>query len=125
MSGFLSPVQEKRFWDLYEEVRQEVDVVDFPLTLERFHEGFHDEVAFNKLCHLLNDYRFDKHLYSRALEVIHHLRTFGMCVVVSDGDTSFQPRKIAEAGIAEAVEGHVFIYTHKEKSIAQVMSRCP
>jgi FMN phosphatase YigB (HAD superfamily) len=125
MGDFLRPEDEDRFWDLYEQVRQETDVVDFPHTLERFHEGFKDEPAFNKLCHLLNDYRFDKHLYPRTMEAIHHLRGLGMAVVVSDGDTIFQPRKIAEAGITEAVEGHVFIYTHKEKSIAQVMERCP
>lgn len=125
MHGFLDDQQERRFWDLYEQVRQERDVVDFPLTLERFHQDFKDEPAFIKLCHLFNDYRFDKHLYPHALEVIHHLRAFGMAVVVSDGDTAFQPRKIAEAGITEAVEGHVFIYVHKEQSIGEVMARCP
>lgn len=125
MRGFLQPPDEQRFWDLYEAIRHERDVVDFPLTLERFHEGFHDEPTFNRLCHLLNDYRFDKHLYPYALETIHHLRTMGTTVVVSDGDTVFQPRKIAEAGITEAVGGQVFIYTHKEKSIAEVLERVP
>jgi FMN phosphatase YigB (HAD superfamily) len=125
MQGFLQPADEQRFWDLYEAIRHERDVVDFPLTLERFHEGFHDEPTFNRLCHLLNDYRFDRHLYPHALETIHHLRTIGTTVVVSDGDTVFQPRKIAEAGITEAVGGQVFIYTHKEKSIAEVLERVP
>lgn len=125
MRGFLPPPDEQRFWDLYEAIRHERDVVDFPLTLERFHDGFHDEPTFNRLCHLLNDYRFDKHLYPQALETIHHLRTMGTTVVVSDGDTIFQPRKIAEAGITEAVGGQVFIYTHKEKSIAEVLERVP
>ena len=100
-------------------------MVDFLGTLERFHDGFKDEPTFNKLCHLLNDYRFDKHLYPHTLETIHHLRTFGTTVVVSDGDTVFQPRKIAEAGITEAVGGQVFIYTHKEKSISEVVERVP
>ena len=125
MQSFLNTADAKRFWDLYETIRHERDVVDFPLTLERFHEGFKDEPTYNKLTHLLNDYRFDRHLYPHALETVHHLRTMGMAVVVSDGDTVFQARKIAEAGITEAVEGHVFIYTHKEKSIAEVMERCP
>jgi len=125
MRGFLKPEDEARFWDLYEQVRQQRDVIDFPLTLERFHEGFKDEPAFNHLCHLLNDYRFDKHLYPHALEAIGHLRSLGTTVVVSDGDTVFQPRKIAQAGITDAVGGHVYIYTHKEKSIQEVMEREP
>ncbi len=125
MRGFLSSEDEERFWELYEAVRQERDVVDFPLTLERFHEGFKDEPAFNRLSHMINDYRFDRHLYPGALETIAHLRTIGTTVVVSDGDAIFQPRKIAEAGITEAVGGQVFVYTHKEKSIAQVLERVP
>jgi FMN phosphatase YigB (HAD superfamily) len=125
MQGFLKPQDEKRFWDVYEQVRLEVDVVDFPLTLERFHRDFKDEPAFNRLAHLLNDYRFDRHLYPHALETVIHLRTLGETVVVSDGDTVFQPRKIREAGITEAVGGQVFIYTHKERSISEVLDRVP
>jgi FMN phosphatase YigB (HAD superfamily) len=125
MRDFLKPEDEQRFWELYEAIRHERDVVDFPLTLERFHDGFKDEPTFSRLCHLLDNYRFDRHLYPHALETIHHLRGFGTTVVVSDGDTVFQPRKIAEAGITEAVGGHVFIYTHKEKSIAEVVERVP
>lgn len=125
MRGFLSPEDERRFWDLYEAVRQERDVVDFPVTLERFHEGFKDQPKFNQLVHLLNDYRFDRHLYPYALETIHHLRSIGEAVVVSDGDTVFQPRKIQEAGITDAVGGQVFVYTHKEKSITEVVERFP
>jgi len=125
MERFLKPDDQQRFWGLYEAIRHERDVVDFPLTLERFHDGFRDEPVFGRLCHLLDNYRFDKHLYPHALETIHHLRTFGTTVVVSDGDTVFQPRKIAEAGITEAVGGQVFIYTHKEKSIAEVVERVP
>ncbi len=125
MRGFLAPQDEARFWELYEQVRHERDVVDFPLTLERFHETFRDEPRFHRLCHLLNDYRFDKLLYPGALDAIRHLRTMGTCAVVSDGDTVFQPRKIREAGITDAVDGQVFIYTHKEKSISEVMDRLP
>ena len=125
MRGFLEPRDEERFWELYEAVRHERDVVDFPFTLERLHESFKDEPAYNRLSQLLNDYRFDKHLYPHAIETIAHLRTLGTTVVVSDGDAVFQPRKIAEAGITEAVGGQVFVYTHKEKSIAEVLERVP
>lgn len=125
MRGFLNPADEQRFWDMYEAVRHERDVVDFPLTLERLHTAFDDEAAFHRLSHLLNDYRFDRHLYPDALETIHHLRQFGETAVVSDGDTVFQPRKIAEAGITEAVGGQVFITTHKETSIAEVLEKIP
>ncbi|MBV9120680.1 MAG: HAD family hydrolase [Chloroflexi bacterium] len=125
MQGFLSPPDEERFWALYEEVRNERDVVDFPLTLERFQEGFSDATAFDRLRHLLMDYRFDRHLYPHALETIAHLRTIGDAAIVSDGDPVFQPKKIAEAGITRAVGGKVFIFTHKERSIVEVIRQMP
>ncbi|MHB8620239.1 MAG: HAD family hydrolase [Chloroflexota bacterium] len=125
MAGFLSPGDRQRFWELYEAVRHEVDVVDFPLTLRRFRQGEHDPAVVEKLVTLLDGYRFDQHLYPFALETIEHLRTLGVVAIVSDGDPDFQPRKIAEAGLAEAVGGNVMIYTHKERSIAEVMRRFP
>jgi len=115
---------EQAFWELYEAVRQERDVVDFPATLVRFHERFpQSDQSYEQLSNLLNTYRFDRRLFPHAIETIHHLRSFGVAVVVSDGDPTFQPRKIAEAGITEAVDGNVEIFVHKERSIAEVMAR--
>lgn len=120
MAGFLATEDERRFWELYETVRHERDVVDFPETLRRFGEGFGDGGAFKRLEHLLNAYRFDRHLYAHALDAVAHVKALGTVAVVSDGDQSFQPRKIEESGIAQAVDGRVFIFTHKEQSIARV-----
>ncbi len=117
---------ERIFWDLYELVRREKDVVDFPLTLERFHEQHpDDDHGYKKLSALLDGYRFDRHLFPHAIEAIHHVRRFGTAVVVSDGDPVFQPKKIAEAGIADALENHVEIFVHKETSIGMVMEKYP
>jgi FMN phosphatase YigB (HAD superfamily) len=121
MAGFLRPEDERRFWELYETVRHETDLVNFPETLKRFGQGFDDHKSFERLDHLLNGYRFDRHLYAHALDAIAHVKTLGVAAVVSDGDAEFQPRKIAEAGITHAVDGRVFIFTHKEQSILRVM----
>ena len=36
INGAVGAERGRRFWDLYEEIRQECDYVDFPHTLERF-----------------------------------------------------------------------------------------
>ena len=54
------------------------------------------------------------------------METLGEVAILSDGDEVYQPRKIASAGLAEAVEPEdVLIYTHKETCFADVMRRLP
>jgi FMN phosphatase YigB (HAD superfamily) len=71
------------------------------------------------------DYPFAERLYARALEVVAHLSTLGLPVVLSDGDVVFQPRKIQRSGIWNAVEGRVLIDIHKERSLAAMQRRYP
>ena len=46
-------------------------------------------------------------------------------MVVTDGDAVFQPHKIERAGIAQAVDGNVLVYVHKELSLDDVERRHP
>jgi FMN phosphatase YigB (HAD superfamily) len=73
----------------------------------------------------LVDYPFANRLYPGALDALANLRRFGPTVVLSDGDVVFQPRKVERSGIAEAVDGHVLIYIHKEESLDDVEQRFP
>ena len=61
----------------------------------------------------------------RALDVLAHLRSLGPTVVLTDGDAVFQPHKVAQAGIAKAVDGNVLVYVHKELSLDDVERRYP
>jgi FMN phosphatase YigB (HAD superfamily) len=70
-------------------------------------------------------YPFADRLYAGALDVLAHLRELGPTAVVTDGDAVFQPHKVAQAGIAEAVDGHVLVYVHKELSLDDVERRYP
>jgi hypothetical protein len=46
-------------------------------------------------------------------------------VVLSDGDVVFQPLKVENSGIGEAVDGNVLIYIHKEQELDDVEARFP
>ena len=49
-----------------------------------------------------------------------HARQFAPAVILSDGDAVFQPRKVERSGLAQAFDGHVLIYIHKEEELADV-----
>ena len=53
------------------------------------------------------------------------MRTLGLTVIVSDGDLYFQAEKIFNSAIAETVDGHVLIYTHKQEHFNEIMLQYP
>jgi FMN phosphatase YigB (HAD superfamily) len=118
-----------RFWDFYEQAREESGVVNIPLALKWLREQTPlselDEQTYLHVHSLFDNYPFFNALYPHTLETLHYLRTLGLTVIVSDGDMYFQAEKIFNSALAETVEGHVLIYTHKQEHLQEVMKRYP
>ncbi|HEV8534896.1 MAG TPA: HAD family hydrolase [Candidatus Limnocylindria bacterium] len=114
-----------RFWSLYEEVRREMGVVDYPETLRRFRRAYRDEPPVADVDRAVLDLPYDRYLYPGALDVIARLWTRGEPAIFSDGDRVYQPMKIARAGLFNAVRGNVLVYEHKEGRLAEVQIRFP
>jgi FMN phosphatase YigB (HAD superfamily) len=118
-----------RFWEIYEQAREESDVVNIPLALKRLREQTSiselDEQTYLHVHSLFDNYPFFNALYPHTLETLHYLRTLGLTVIVSDGDMYFQAEKIFSSAIAETVEGRVLIYTHKQKHLQEIMKLYP
>ncbi|MEK6208128.1 MAG: HAD family hydrolase [Chloroflexota bacterium] len=114
-----------RFWSLYEEVRDEEGVVDFPETLRRFRRAFPEEPRAEDVDRAVLGVLFERYLYPRAMDVIAHLWTLGEVAILSDGDRVYQPAKIARAGLLMATRGNVLVYEHKEDHLAEVQRRFP
>jgi hypothetical protein len=125
----LGPKLATHFWELYEQVRQERSVVDIPLALERLREQTPltemDEEVYRHVWSIFNNYPFFKILYPHALETLSYLRTLGLTVIVSDGDQLFQAEKIINSNLAEAVEGRVLLYVHKQEHLDETMKAHP
>jgi len=125
----LGPALAKRFWDLYEQVREEESVVDIPQTLQRLREQTSlaelDEQTYQHVISIFDNYPFFQALYPGALETLRHLRTMGLTVIVSDGDRYFQAEKIFHSNLADAVEGRVLLYVHKQQNLDEVMRLYP
>src|SRR5262249_6905332 len=78
-----------------------------------------------EMSSFLLDYPFANRLYPGSLDALAHCHQWGPCVILSDGDVVFQPRKVERSGLWEAVEGRVLIYIHKEQELDDVENRYP
>lgn len=125
LEGVLGARGTARFWQLYETVRAERDYVDFPATIARWEEECADSDQRKAVRDIFAHWDFKTYLYPYAVETLRYLETLGTVVILSDGDTEFQPRKIRESGLEAVVEGRVLVYVHKENEIPAIFARYP
>jgi FMN phosphatase YigB (HAD superfamily) len=118
-----------RYWAIFEALRTELGYADYLGALQRYRcqevSGAMNGPRLLLISSYLVDYPFADRLYPGALDAIAHLRTWGLTVILSDGDVVFQPRKIQRSGLWEAVEGRVLIYIHKEQMLVDLEQRYP
>jgi hypothetical protein len=111
---------ERRYWEIFEELRSELGYADYLGALERYRIVDLHEPRLLKMSSWLVDYPFVDRLYPHALDVVQRCREWGRPVVLSDGDAVFQPRKIERSGIWKAFDNDILIYIHKEEELDDV-----
>lgn len=114
----------ERYNAIDKEIRGQVGYADYLGVLQRL-RGQRSERSFMEMSFFLLDYPFEQRRFPGVLETIDHLRTLGRPVIMSDGDTVFQPRKIRRAGLWEAFREEVLIYVHKEEMLDDMQARYP
>ena len=114
-----------RYWTILEGLFTELGYRDYLGALQRYRVEHPQDLHLLTMSSYLVDYPFANRLYPGSLDVLEHFAAWGRVVILSDGDVVFQPRKVERSGIFEAVEGHVLIYVHKEKALADVERRYP
>jgi FMN phosphatase YigB (HAD superfamily) len=109
-----------RYWEILEELRNELGYVDYLGALERFRiETIHRPDVL-LMSSWLVDYQFADRLYPGALSAVKHVQQWGTAVILSDGDAVFQPRKVERSGLWNAFDNRVLIYVHKEQELEYV-----
>jgi len=117
---------QKDYWKIFEELRSELGYADYLGALQRYRiENPRDTPHLLAVSLYLIDYPFANRLFPNSLDVIEHCSQWGTTVVLSDGDAVFQPHKVNDSGLFEAVEGRVLIYIHKELELADVEKKFP
>jgi len=114
-----------RYWAILEALFVELGYRDYLGALQRYRVEHPQDVHLTTMSSYLVDYPFANRLYPGALDVLERFRSWGPTVILSDGDVVFQPRKVERSGIAEAVDGRVLIYIHKERELDDVERRHP
>jgi hypothetical protein len=109
-----------RFWEIYEEVRGELTVVDIPRTLSRLAKELPDPDLRFPLTDLFMRFPFSDYVYPASLATVAHLRSIGTVAILSDGDAIFQATKINRSGLTASVDGYAHIYAHKEEHIEEL-----
>jgi FMN phosphatase YigB (HAD superfamily) len=119
------PESRDRYWAILEELRVELGYTDYLGALQRYRLDDLCDTRLLQMSSFLVDYPFASRLYPHALDVVRHLRTMGLTVILSDGDVVFQPRKVERSGLWKAVDGRVLIYIHKEEMLDAVAAAYP
>ena len=114
----------RAYWDVYEAVRAERGYVDTLETLDRFHTE-HPDAPQDALDRAILDFPYAEVRYPATLEVLKALSLAGVPVVLSDGDPIFQPLKVARSGVADAVNGNVLVFAHKDAHLRDVARLFP
>ncbi|PYM38222.1 MAG: haloacid dehalogenase [Candidatus Rokuibacteriota bacterium] len=117
--------RQERYWAIFEELRGELGYADYLGALQRYRVEHPRDPHLVTVSAFLIDYPFANRLYPNSLDVLERFRAWGPTVILSDGDAVFQPRKVERAGLAEAVDGNVLIYIHKERELDDVERRYP
>ena len=120
----LGPTLSTSYWEIYEEVREELGFVDSLETLARF-ESRHGDPSAGVVDRAILDFPYGELRYPDALGVLEGLRGVGESVILSDGDPVFQPLKIGRSRLAAAVGGNVLVFTHKEERLGDVARLFP
>jgi FMN phosphatase YigB (HAD superfamily) len=115
----------ERYWKILEDLFAELGYRDYLGALQRYRVEHPREVELLSMSSFLIDYHFADRLFPGALKVLERLSRLGTTVILSDGDVVFQPHKVERAGLADAVDGRVLIYIHKEEALDDVERRYP
>ncbi len=114
----------ERFWGLYEQVRDELGMVSFPDTVERFLPSHcADPLAPQNAARAIFELNFARRLRPGAVELLTWAGTSGIPVILSNGDQFFQRWKIWKSGLAEASENRVWVFPEKEHHLEDLDDR--
>ena len=121
----VGPARARRYWAIFEQLRSEMGYADYLGALQRYRGEYPHDFRLLTVSRFLINYAFANRLFPNSLDAIEHVKQWGPVAILSDGDVVFQPRKVDRAGLAEAVEGRVLIYVHKEKELRDVERHYP
>ncbi len=125
LRNLLGAALTEEFWRIYENVRDQSGTVNLPATFAELRLALSSDNRLELARRVVMDFPFQSYLYPTTLDTLDTLKRHGMPVIVSDGDTVYQPHKIIQSGLASAVNDQWVVYIHKEERLDAIMERWP
>jgi FMN phosphatase YigB (HAD superfamily) len=134
IGALLGPEGERRFWELYEEVRRDRSLVNIPLILSEYGKELAADPNLDAaerrrqrfaLAEIVMGFPYKEYLYPGALEAVRKARALGPVAVLSEGDATFQPHKIWRAGLDPEVDGNILVFDRKLEHLDELLAAFP
>jgi FMN phosphatase YigB (HAD superfamily) len=134
IGALLGPEGERRFWELYEEVRRDRGLVNIPLILAEYGKELNADPNLDAaerrrqrfaLAEIVMGFPYKEYLYPGALEAVRKARALGPVAVLSEGDATFQPHKIWRAGLDPEVDGNILVFDRKLEHLDELLAAFP
>jgi FMN phosphatase YigB (HAD superfamily) len=125
---------ERRFWELYEEVRRARGLVNIPLILAEYGKELDADPSLDDaerrqlrfaLAEIVMGFPYKEYLYPGALDALRQARALGPVAVLSEGDATFQPHKIWRAGLDPEVDGNILVFDRKLEHLDELLAAFP
>jgi FMN phosphatase YigB (HAD superfamily) len=134
IAELLGVAGERRFWELYEEVRHDLGLVNIPFILARYSDELDADPSLNDaerrrrriaLADLVMGFPYRDYLYPGAMDAVRKARKLGQVAVLSEGDATFQPHKIWRTGLDPEVDGNVLVFDRKLDHLDEMTAAFP
>src|ERR671910_217630 len=134
IAELLGVAGERRFWELYEEVRLDLALVNIPLLLARYGDELDADPSLTDderrrlrfaLADLVMGFPYREYLYPGAMDAVRKARKRGQVAVLSEGDATFQPHKIWRTGLDPEVDGNVLVFDRKLDHLDEMTAAFP
>src|SRR6201997_1438077 len=91
--------RQQRYWMYFEQLRSELGYADYLGALQRYRSEYPRDSHLLTVSDFLIEYPFANRLFPNSLDVVDHVKQYGVPVILSDGDVVFQPRKIRRSAL--------------------------
>ena len=132
MRLLLGDEESDRFWVAYERVRHETGRVAVPQALVEYLRdlpaGTDRAMARDQhiaLADALIGVPYADYVFPGAIDALRTLRGVGRVAILTEGDPAYQATKVARSGLADPVEGYVFVAPDKSAYLREVAAIFP
>ena len=120
LDSVLGKEETQQFWLFHDEFRDHEKLVEFPFIIRDYCKKVYTETWETKLTEIFNNIKVKDCLYTKAVEVLTHLKSLGKVYIFTEGDLDFQKAKVNKSGLEKYVDG-VYVFDYKMEKFKYII----